>query len=97
MAHAVHGRQLAEAPAGVRAAVRRRGRRAAARACVCSSEQSKGEKNGKETPEAHVFTTDVPGLTKVEVEDGNVLQIRGEAKLLGCCCVCGWRWWYCPV
>jgi len=39
----------------------------------------------KETPEAHVFTADVPGLKKeeveVEVEDGNVLQIRGDRPM----------------
>ncbi|KAK1426816.1 hypothetical protein QVD17_15496 [Tagetes erecta] len=39
----------------------------------------------KETPEAHVFKADLPGIkkeeVKVEVEDGNVLQIRGERNV----------------
>jgi HSP20 family protein len=36
----------------------------------------------KETPEAHVLKADLPGLkkeeVKVEIEDGNILQISGE-------------------
>ncbi|KAL6627486.1 hypothetical protein ACP70R_031212 [Stipagrostis hirtigluma subsp. patula] len=38
--------------------------------------------NWKETPEAHVFKADIPGVkkeeVKVEVEDGNVLVISGQ-------------------
>ncbi|KAL8260392.1 hypothetical protein R6Q59_028345 [Mikania micrantha] len=39
----------------------------------------------KETPEAHIFKADLPGIkkeeVKVEVEDGNVLQICGERNV----------------
>ncbi|KAM0001055.1 putative small heat shock protein HSP20 [Helianthus debilis subsp. tardiflorus] len=39
----------------------------------------------KETPEAHVFKADLPGIkkeeVKVEVEEGNILQITGERNV----------------
>ncbi|KAJ8528038.1 hypothetical protein K7X08_015489 [Anisodus acutangulus] len=47
-----------------------------------SSAFSNPRMDWKETPEAHIFKVDVPGIkkeeVKVEVEEGRVLQICGE-------------------
>ncbi|RDX65857.1 17.3 kDa class I heat shock protein, partial [Mucuna pruriens] len=50
--------------------------------CAESSAFVSSRVDWKETPEAHVFKADIPGLNKeevkVEIEDDNVLQISGE-------------------
>ncbi|XP_042500668.1 18.1 kDa class I heat shock protein-like [Macadamia integrifolia] len=48
-----------------------------------TSALSKVNVDWKETPEAHVFIVDLPGLNKEEVKiviDGSVLQISGERR-----------------
>ncbi|ESW31133.1 hypothetical protein PHAVU_002G212000 [Phaseolus vulgaris] len=43
------------------------------------------QNSASETPEAHVFEADIPGLkkeeVKVEIQDGKVLQISGERNI----------------